>query len=107
MGYAEQNATHHTTLTNVGSSVVQIISMPTGSLVPSASVGVPVTIIQNQGSNDVYIGPSNVTNSSGSNPGILLKGGQTPPDRIIFTACGNTWAVSATGSSNVVTDQIY
>jgi hypothetical protein len=106
MGLAEQNAQHHTTAYAVPTTAIPIVSIPTGSLVPSAGISIPITIIQNQGATDVYIGPVTVTNS-GANIGIVIKGGQTPPDKLILNNCGNTWACSASATPNVVVDLIY
>jgi hypothetical protein len=55
----------------------------------SGATGFPAAV-------DVYLGDATVTNEAGSNPGYLLKGGQTPPAAFIDSiSAGELWAVLA------------
>ena len=112
MGYTEQVSQHHTHLTVVGPTAVKILSIPVGpgpfnGPTPNIpGIGIPEIVVQNQGDADVYIGGPQV-GVSGDNTGIVLKGGQTVPDRIQFQYSGEIWAITASGQSNVVVDAVY
>lgn len=95
------NGVHHVRNITVGTTSVEIAS---------ANAKRTLLAIQNQGSVDVYLGPSTVVAgpANSANRGRLLKGGLNPPDVLEdYATRDQWWAVTASGTGDLFVDEIY
>jgi hypothetical protein len=90
-------------------SPIALNSSTAVQILPDRSAGGRVSfVLQNQSAIDVFIGgDSTVTNSGGAKPGILLKGGLSPPYTFTdSTIRGPIWAIAASGTPALVVLEI-
>src|ERR1041385_4023877 len=92
-------------------NITSRVTVPTTAggiiIVPARNPRISV-VIQNIGTNDIYLGPATTVTTSGSTTGILLKGGQTPPLTLTDSISTSAWwGIASGGSSDVLVVETY